>query len=214
MGAWDVFWGEGLPVIKRSPFAGIVLVVSGVTVGVIVASIYFNDKVNDQKELIARLKIAAGISQPIAKTSIMELTNNELKSKSSRLVSRIREILQIHHDNEVSIKAEHINKSTKDDHYKLTLENESTRAWNQFETIRADAVMVSDELRARLSPHVHEKIITARPHFHSTDDPKAELSMTRLAVTPSFPVVNAMFLAEEIEELSKLQLERLETCAC
>ena len=81
--------------MKRSPFASIALVVGGIVAGVVASSLYFNDKISDQKEMIARLKIAAGIPQPTAKTSMMEFTNNELKSKGSRWVARIREISDI-----------------------------------------------------------------------------------------------------------------------
>jgi hypothetical protein len=211
-GPWDVFWGEGFPIVKRSPFASIVLVLGGIVAGFLGTSFYFNDRVSDQKELIARLRIAAGISQPTAKTSMMELTNNELKSKGSRLVARIREISDIHSQHVTNIQKQKEAEKMTDEKYKILIDQEMHRALNQFETVRVDALMVTDELRARLSPHVREKILTAKPNFSSSDDPKADVNFARLAV--GFGGVALAILAEEIEELSKLQLERLETCAC
>jgi hypothetical protein len=72
--------------------------------------------------------------------------------------------------------------------------------------------MVNDELRARLSPHVQEKIVTAVPHFRPADDPKAIVSLLRL--TGSFGDISLVILAEELEELSKLSLVKLELCRC
>jgi hypothetical protein len=95
---------------------------------------------------------------------------------------------------------------------KIRIDQEKQRAWKQFEIIRVDALMVCDELRSRLSPLVHEKVVTNTPTFRSSDEPKAEFSVARLLATVSIEGVD--MLAGEIEHLSKLQLAKLETCAC
>jgi hypothetical protein len=201
------------PAMKQAPSLCLLLVCVGFLSGIGLGLWYFKDRMDDQNQKIDRYRIAAGLAQPTPKTSLMDLNNVELKGKANRLAARIREIISIHHGHWDDIRKRNDSEKWTDERYKLSLDQEMRRAWLQFETIRVDALMVSDELRARTSPQVHEKIVTATPHFRSADEPKAELSISRLATGP-FLVSAAVFLAGELEELSKLQLVTLETCRC
>ena len=210
---FDKLIDQEWPAMKQAPFLCLLLVCFGFFGGAGLSLWYFKDRMDDQNQRVERYKIAAGLAQPSQKTTLMDLNNYELKWKGSRLVERIREIIAIHHDHLDSLRKQKDGEKWSEERYKLLLDQEMRRAWNQFETIRVDALMISDELRARLPAPVHEKVVTATPHFRSADEPKAELSIARLATGP-FLVDSAIFLAGEIEELSKLQLVKLETCTC
>lgn len=198
---------------KAGPTASLVVFLVGLVLGVGASTWFYKDRTDAQNERIVRYRIAAGLDKAPSKTALTDLPNLELKQKASRLVERIREIISIHNEHRNNLRREKESQKWSEDKYQLLLDQERQRSWKQFEEIRVDALMVSDELRARLSTHVHEKIVTATPHFRSADDPKAELSMSRL-VTGPFLVDSAIFLASELEELSKLQLDKLQPCAC
>jgi hypothetical protein len=201
------------PTVKQAPVTFSVVLLVGLGVGITSSYWFYKDRMDAQNERMVRIRIAAGLDKAPSKTALTDLTNLEIKQKASRLVERIREIVSIHHEHVNNLKSEKESTKWSEDKYRLLSDLEMQRSWKQFEVIRVDALMVSDELRARLSPHVHEKIVTATPHFRSADDPKAELTISRLATGP-FLVDAAIFLASEIEELSKLQLDRLQPCAC
>lgn len=201
---------EGLAGFKRSPLASAIILVAGIGLGCWGANWFYADRLADQQERMVRLTIAAGLSQPSPMTALTELTNRELKDKANRLVEKIRKIVLIHGDN--------LNRITKDaqvtkrskEHWKTLWDQEEERATKDFDSIRVDALMISDELRARLAPHVHKKVMTAKPHFAPLDEPKADFPITRVLVRMDPGA--AQLLADELEELSKLQLERLEVC--
>ncbi|UVT21857.1 MAG: hypothetical protein H8K03_08175 [Nitrospira sp.] len=210
---WRLFVGEGWEAMKKSPLAGLSLLIIGFLVGGVCMKWYLDDRVSSQNERMERLKIAAGMAIPSAKTPLLELTNSELKFKANRLVERIRYIVEINHKHIDSRRNEKLQGQITDEQYRNRINEENYRAWMQFETIRVEALMTSDELRERLASRIREKIETAKPHFYSADEPKAEVSPLRLLTRP-FIVDAALMLAGEIEELTKLQLERLETCKC
>jgi hypothetical protein len=79
--------------------------------------------------------------------------------------------------------------------------------------IRFDALMVNNDLRARIAPRVQEKVITAARKFTSADEPNATLTLHRFMLD-RFAVSHARVLATEIEELSELEIDRLQPCEC
>lgn len=208
----DSIIADEMPVIKKAPRIGVIVFICGATVGAACSYWYLSDRMSDQNERMTCLQISTGMAKPSAQTPLTCLTNAELKMKSSHLVERIREIVSIHKENSKSLAIEmQTNKMTADT-YSVRIDQEKQRAWKQFDIIRVDALMVCDELRSRLSPLVHEKVVTNTPTFRSADEPKAELSVGRLLSAVS--IDGAGMLAGEIEHLSKLQLTKLEACAC
>lgn len=176
--------------------------------------ILVNNRMSDQKEHLERLKIAAGMAKPSDSTALTELTNMELKQKATFLAGRIREIVEIFEQNWDGLEKERKRSNWSVEFFKELFAKEMRRAWRQFETVRVDSIMVADELRQRLPSHVHEKIVAGTLFFRSADDPKAELSISRLTLVPDFPVSTALILAGELEELSTLQLKKLEAGKC
>lgn len=210
---WKAFIGEGLDGMKKSPLASIIICLMGLAIGVFGSHWFYNDRLSSQNERMERIKLAAGMATPSGKTSLTELTNYELKLKANRLVNRIREIVDIHWKHKSPIFTEKQSGRITAEEFKSRFDDENYRAWTQFETVRVEALMTLDELRERLPSRIREKIETAKPHFSSSDEPKAVFSPSRLITRP-FLLDAALMLAGEIEELSKLQLETFTTCSC
>lgn len=204
--------------LKKSPFTAAVAVIVGFMLATGFWLWYYKDRIDVLQQNVVRYRMAAGLDKPNPKTTLTELTNTELKRKANSLAERIREIMAIHTD---QMKAINIDPRNTADaaQYNARVDNEVQRALRQLEPVRVDAIMVNDELRARTPPRVLEKLVDTTPSFRSADDPKALVTMHRLNVHTlsqfaPFALSFAGLLANELEELSKLQLEKLEPCAC
>ena len=204
---------EGLEALRKPFLVSICILVIGLLMGWYCTRLYYLDRLNDQNERMERIRIAAGIAQPSPETGLTQYTNSELKIKAAQLAERIREVLTIHEQHRASIIEEKQAHKIKVEQWKIRMQEESRRAWKQFEPTRVDAFLVTDELRARLPSSVREKVLADTSPFGSADDPHAIAGMSRLASEP-FNLQGAYSLAAELEELSKLQLPQLKTCTC
>jgi hypothetical protein len=101
---------------------------------------YLSERTSALQETVTRYKIAADIEKPTARTTMMELTNDELKTKAALLVTRIREFISIHNEHMAELATQHRNKKIPDDHFQELKKQEDERAWKQFETVRIDAI--------------------------------------------------------------------------
>ncbi|MGC4096836.1 MAG: hypothetical protein QM706_06940 [Nitrospira sp.] len=205
--------GEGLDVMRKSLLASICIAAIGLLVGWYGTRLYYLDQLNDQNERMERIKITAGMAQPSPETGLTQYTNSELKIKAAHVMERIREVLTIHEQHRASIIEEKQDHKIKVEQWKIRMQEESRRAWKQFEPTRVDALLVADELRARLPSNVRDRVFPESSPFTSTDGFHSKASMSRLASEP-FNLQGAYSLAAELEELSKLQLSQLKTCSC
>ncbi len=205
--------GKGLEALRKPFLVSSYILVIGLLMGWYFTRLYYLDRLNDQNERMERIKIAGGIAQPSPETSLTQYTNSELKMKAAHLAERIREVLTIHEQHRASIIEEKQDHKIKVEQWKIRMQEESKRAWKQFEPTRVDALLVADELRARLPSSVRDRVLPGSSSFTSADDPHSKASMSRLASEP-FNLQGAYYLAGELEELSKLQLSQLKTCTC
>lgn len=204
---WETLFNEWRS-IRKAPRTFAAVGIGAVILSWGVASRYYGERIEDLKDTVHRYEVALGTAKPSSNTSLTALNNEELKKKAEYTVRTIRDIMSLHEKYLTDIKSELTSKTLTEQQYGERSEQERGRAAKQFEKeIRADALILLDELRSRLPPEIRERNVTSSPKFRSADHPEAEVSIHRL-IPSNFSVITASFLANEIEDLAKVLPDR------
>jgi len=177
----------------------------------ILSFIYYHSLISvpwsEQQQLIERYRHVLGTSEIPNKTTLIELTNKELKSKGTQIYRKIHAMNQ-HYNASIRELRKKSARNELDEVKRRELEREITsKGGEEFNReLRTDATMVVRELRNRI-PYASRKHIVGLPDINPAD--KRAGSVSRYTVMPAeFSFFWSDQLAREIEELVKLLPER------
>lgn len=165
-------------VLKQAPISAIGLLVTGLALGAGAASWYFHDRISEAdrrastaveraERLVAdaererdRYKVAAGLTEP-ASRALLALTNAELKTRARRSAVAIRTLYEEYRPVQADLQARLERKELTERQYWQLRNVAAQRVSDRFDNeARTEALLVSNELRSRLSAQALEHILT------------------------------------------------------
>lgn len=158
---------------------------------------------DENEAAIKRYRHALGIDENTGRTTLIELSNRELKKKSTLLYEKIRQINNYNDERIRELNNKLAKKEIDEGKLVIARNEEIARYTKEFdEKIRVDAVMVLGELRNRI-PLDKRKHFIGLPDIRPADRRDSSVSLHR-AMPSAMSVHFSGLLANEIEELVKL----------
>jgi hypothetical protein len=175
--------------------------------GLGIGSWYYSERIETLKEQmntkeaqLGRYRVALGIDKA-SRGNLIELTNDELTTKSIATVGKLRSVcLSVRKRDENAVKEE----------TRLSAREKNKRALARLQeasdevdkTVRSDTVLVDNELRRRLDPRAIAAIPGLSP---STYDAATGTPVDTLSLVGGFGIADATcFIADGIEQMAKL----------
>jgi hypothetical protein len=198
----EYFRGEG-KVITKAPVAFVVaLLLLGWLICEFLESRYVH-QLEDAHATIDRYRRALEVEKNTGTTTLIELTNTELKQKGTILYKKIQDLDSFHNKNIRELKAQHERKEIDKLQLKQLWDKQEAQVAEEFaKELRTDALMVREELRNRI-PEERRKHIIGLPNVNPADSREGSVSLYSVLPTPLNFHVSGQ-LAYEIEELVKL----------
>jgi hypothetical protein len=193
-------------VIKSAPFAFLVFLVIGGSVGYLASSWYYSKEITDKGGEIGRYRVALGIDKA-SEGSLIELNNAELEAKAlstslklenlcSRYQKRITEIQEQKAEGKIDDKGMLDRQKAID----------SELSYEFVQNLRADSFNVDNELRRRLGPQAVAAIVGITPSVVADDGTRVDITTLVLSAggMPRFNMDFTCPLANGIEQMAKL----------
>jgi hypothetical protein len=161
-----------------------------------------DSEISTLKSENSRLRVALN-TEPATPSALLQLTNRELKAKSSSVVTRLREINSINRDRTAEIRAQ----ATVDEQTKRGQIDAVLRELDQqfMDGLRSDAFNVDFELRRRLGPKAVAGIVGITPSIVANDGTRINFQqLVPAGMMPIFDLAFIPILASGIEQMAKL----------
>jgi hypothetical protein len=198
------------PAIKRAPFS---FISGAVAVGIAVFGVVtwhysgqvetFKTQLQQKDQEIDRLRVAAGIAAA-DKSSLMSLSNDELRSKSTLLAARLHQTCKIYGNRMTEIGKKFSEKKINEKSRSEQIEAVDRQMGDEFvRELRADTFNVDNELRRRLGSGAFA-IPGISPSFHTHDGTPLDIWTFTSSGPYPFPVMISCELGDMIDQMARI----------
>lgn len=197
---------EEVRTIKKAPFAFLLFLVIGGTIGYAASNFYYSKQIADKDGQLSRYRVALGID-PASKGALVELNNQELALRAQSIVAKMRQFDAVFEEKskiiDEQVKLGKLDKKQAFDQKTQAMKNVS----HSFdENLASDAINMESELRRRMSQEAMTHIVRAPAFVFKDENGNVTGRITLLGMIRGGDDSATMIrvFADEIEAMAKL----------